>query len=73
MDVSCGTSSNSGSSISSPAPSPRDPSPDQIITNHNSGSLQYADLESSSKTGMKGMSTPAFKPCHIMGEFATFV
>lgn len=55
-DASCGTSSNSGSSLSSPAPSPRDPSPDQIITNHASGALQYSELDSTPNSGIKALS-----------------
>lgn len=46
-DVSCGTSSNSGSSMSSPAPSPRNPSPDQ-------GAYQYGEVDSPSKLDIKG-------------------
>nr|XP_027222124.1 protein bicaudal C homolog 1-like [Penaeus vannamei] len=33
-DASCGTSSNSGSSLSSPTPSPRNPSPEQMVSCH---------------------------------------
>ncbi|XP_066945674.1 protein bicaudal C homolog 1-like isoform X10 [Macrobrachium rosenbergii] len=53
-DVSCGTSSNSGSSMSSPAPSPRDPSPDQIMGSQSA--LQYGELDSTSKMGIKALS-----------------
>ncbi|XP_066945679.1 protein bicaudal C homolog 1-like isoform X14 [Macrobrachium rosenbergii] len=53
-NVSCGTSSNSGSSMSSPAPSPRDPSPDQIMGSQSA--LQYGELDSTSKMGIKALS-----------------
>ncbi|XP_045617554.1 protein bicaudal C homolog 1 isoform X5 [Procambarus clarkii] len=58
-DASCGTSSNSGSSLSSPAPSPRDASPDQIINGHMSSTShqsQYADAESATTNGMNAIS-----------------
>lgn len=52
-DASCGNSSNTGSSVSSPIQSPRDASPDQLMTSQ--GSLLFGDYDSS-KMGMKALS-----------------
>ncbi|XP_071538266.1 protein bicaudal C homolog 1 isoform X2 [Panulirus ornatus] len=54
-DTSCGTSSNSGSSLSSPTPSPRDPSPDQIISSHVPSSSHH-DSNSTAANGMNAIS-----------------
>ncbi|XP_071538268.1 protein bicaudal C homolog 1 isoform X4 [Panulirus ornatus] len=53
--TSCGTSSNSGSSLSSPTPSPRDPSPDQIISSHVPSSSHH-DSNSTAANGMNAIS-----------------
>ncbi|XP_069954245.1 protein bicaudal C homolog 1 isoform X5 [Cherax quadricarinatus] len=58
-DASCGTSSNSGSSLSSPAPSPRDPSPDQVINSHmstTSHQSQYMDTDSTTTDEINAIS-----------------
>ncbi|XP_068216094.1 protein bicaudal C homolog 1-B-like isoform X2 [Palaemon carinicauda] len=53
-DVSCGTSSNSGSSMSSPAPSPTDSSPDLVMGSQSA--LQYAGEFDPSSIDIKALS-----------------
>ncbi|KAG7175060.1 bicaudal C 1-like [Homarus americanus] len=67
-DASCGTSSNSGSSLSSPAPSPRDQSPDQIISMSSSSHQNpYGDSESTPTNGMNDIDrrAPGCEKKHI--------